>query len=110
MRSISPLLFVISLVFLTAPLRGQEATNPPQTAGPGPSSTTDAAPVGHHHLLKELHLTAAQKAQIKQIKLSTPDKAQRKQQIMAVLTPEQRKQLRHLKREMKEQAQTANGQ
>jgi Spy/CpxP family protein refolding chaperone len=72
------------------------------------SITTGNDPAqGHHHLLAQLDLTDAQKAQIKQIVQSTTDKKERRQQIRAILTPEQKMKLRQLIRERRAQRQAA---
>jgi Spy/CpxP family protein refolding chaperone len=74
------------------------------------TDTTGAAPApGHHqHLLAQLDLTDAQKAQIKQIVQGTTDKKERRQQIRAILTPDQKIKLRQLIRERRAQRQAAN--
>jgi Spy/CpxP family protein refolding chaperone len=48
----------------------------------------------HPHLMQQLGLSEAQKAQIKQIRQSAPKGKERRQAIMAVLTPEQKTQLK----------------
>jgi Spy/CpxP family protein refolding chaperone len=73
----------LSLFAFGSSLKAQTADNSAGTTGQQ-----------HPHLMQQLGLSDAQKAQIKQIRQSTPKGKERRQEIMAVLTPEQKAQLK----------------
>jgi Spy/CpxP family protein refolding chaperone len=76
-------IILLGFFALGGSLRAQDAPN---------SAGTTGQP--HPHVLQQLGLSDAQKAQIKQIRQSTPKGKERRQAIMAVLTPEQKTQLK----------------
>lgn len=78
--SLLRLVLLVSIQFCLPRLEAQTATN---------SSGTP-----HPHLMQQLGLSDAQKAQIKEIRENTPKGKARRQEIAAVLTPEQKAQLK----------------
>jgi len=75
---------LLSLFAFGVNLKAEDATN----------TTTGTTSQERPHFLRQLGLSADQKAQIKQIVQSTPKGKERRQAILAVLTPEQRAQLK----------------
>lgn len=65
------------------------------SAGAGDDTTSGGGEHGGRwkEVFAQLHLSEAQKAQIKQIRASTQPGKERRRQVMAVLTPEQKSKL-----------------
>ncbi|HEV3272248.1 MAG TPA: hypothetical protein VGZ93_08725 [Candidatus Methylacidiphilales bacterium] len=101
-------LFLAGAALTAIPLQrvsADDGTTSGQTASPGDS--TNSAGNGAQgqrlerfkHVLAQLDLTDAQKAQIRQIRASVTDRKERHRDIRAVLTPEQKVKFRELLRE-----------